>query len=90
MKYIIVRIYEFGGNDRVVDHVAVVFPEQIPQLSHKDVARLHSASLRAVVSAGFCEIDWDTKTVSVNGISDTLKMASRSEDAPIIAKLFGW
>jgi hypothetical protein len=81
-KYIIVRLHQI---DKLV---AVLFPDAYG-LSHRDVARLHSASERAVVGAGFCEIDYQLKKVDVYGKSDTLEKQSKPEDAVTIAELFG-
>jgi hypothetical protein len=89
MKYLIVKVYEFGGKDIVKDIVAIVFAD-IEGMTHRDVASLHQAGKRAVISAGFCEINHDNKTVEVYGESTTLEKHAAPEDAAIIEKLFGW
>lgn len=65
---------------------AVLFPEQ---LVHRDVASIHRAGRRNVVSAGFAQIDYDQgvgnpPSVHVYGRSESLNMSPRPEDAETI------
>lgn len=64
----------------------ILFPDQ---LVHRHVARIHSAGLRNVVSAGFVQIDYDQgcgnpPTVHVYGRSESLDLGPRPEDAEVI------
>jgi hypothetical protein len=83
IKYLIVKLHEVNKT------VAILFPN-VDGLSHRDVARLHSASSRAVIGAGFCEISYDIHQLTVYGESETVKMSSKSEDADAIRELLGW
>ena len=89
MKYITVQLFEHGGRDIKSEVVAVLFPI-VEDLSHKDVASLHKAGRRAVISAGFCEINLEKKSVLIYGESETLRMGPKEDDGAIIAKYFGW
>jgi hypothetical protein len=75
MKYIIVR-------DREEKESAIVFPNRI---THREVARIHSASGTRVVSAGFCQIG---DQVHAWGESESTGLKSRPEDTAIIGADF--
>ena len=65
---------------------AILFPQQ---LVHRDVASVHRAGRRNVVSAGFVQIDYDQgcgnpPSVHVYGRSESLKLGPRPEDAEVI------
>jgi hypothetical protein len=65
---------------------AILFPEQ---LVHRDVASVHRAGRRNVVSAGFAQIDYDQgcgnpSSVHVYGRSESLDLGPRPEDAEVI------
>jgi len=68
----------------------IIFPDQ---LVHRHVARIHSAGLRNVVSAGFAQIDYDQgcgnpPTVTVYGKSESLNLAPLPGDDVIIRDNF--
>lgn len=89
MKYITVQLFEPGGLDIKKEVVAVLFPI-VEGLSHRDVASLHRAGQRAIVSAGFCEVDFENKSVFVYSESETLKMKPKDGDDRIISQLLGF
>ena len=90
LKYITVQLFEQpGGLDVKKDVVAVLFPI-VEGLSHKDVASLHRAGYRAIMSAGFCEIDFENKSVFVYRESETLKMKPKDGDDRIICQFLGF
>jgi hypothetical protein len=75
MKYIVVR-------DREEQEAAIVFPDRI---THREVARIHSASGTRVVSAGFCAIG---DQVLAWGESESTGLKSRPEDTAILGADF--
>lgn len=89
MKYITVKVFEPGGRDIEKETVAVLFPV-IEGLSHRDVASLHRAGQRAIMSAGFCEVDFNKESVITYGESETLRMKPKEGDGVIISKLMGF
>jgi hypothetical protein len=88
LKYIIIQPYSYGNVPK--EKVAVLFPSLIEELTHKDVAQIHRAGHRAVVSAGFCEVIFERKKVITFGFSETLKMGPAAGDSAIIEKMFGF
>lgn len=89
MKYITVQLFELGGLDIKKEVVAILFPI-VEGLSHKDVANLHRAGHRAILSAGFCEVDFENKSVFVYSESETLKMKPKDGDDRILSQLLGF
>lgn len=89
MKYITVQLFEQGGLDIKKEVIAILFPI-VEGLSHKDVASLHRAGQRAIVSAGFCEVDFENKSVFVYSESETLKMKPKDGDHRVISQLLGF
>lgn len=84
LKYIIVHEPEEGK------YSAILFPER---LVHRDVANIHRAGRRNVISAAFVQIDYDQgvgnpPTVCVYGESESLGMGPNMLDAEIIKKDF--
>lgn len=73
LKYIIVRD-EFSKQE-----YPIVFPKD---LIHKTVGRCHRVGDTVVISAGFCQLS-DNGVVAY-GESESLKVASRPQDAAII------
>lgn len=88
-KYITVKVFEPGGLDVEKEVVAILFPI-IEGLSHRDVASLHRAGHRAIMSAGFCEVDFNKESILVFGESETLKMKPKEGDGAIISKFLGF
>lgn len=77
LKYIIVELssgQQYG----------IIFPKS---LIHKDVARIHRAGFRHVVSAGFCDLG-SNGIMAVFGESESIGKKSRPEDLEILQKDF--